>query len=499
MKTRTQLFYLIMLLTTSMILYGCGPVLIPPEDIKEGEEILIDTEILATDEAAKFEVEIAEHPDNPNLADIRVINSSGQEIFTITLEDIYTGHYHSGEFQGEHLYIIKRFGTEDNYSSELWRYGLDEIGELLYTSDSFNFRVSPDENYIAIRNWIPGVGGEEQIIFVDQIGELIRTINPKSDLPEDEMNTMMDLEGWSADGSILWGTHGVTWIPRFFYTIDVNTWEITTYDVSDLPIQSEYAFNPSTSQLLFSDMPTYVEMSGYTYFLIEQTPVRLYLKDFSDGKQIPLEVSIAQSFRPEWITDDLVVYDDPVGRGRIQFRISDGSTRLIPGEPKEEILVHPREIPLEFEPVMDSLLETGTGIMLPSAFPVQEGSPSVYPEVSMVSRGTYWISLAVGEDCQTGQGCYYGFLGARKFGVGGGSEASMMPFWGRSQFTYVPLTHQIPGYLVLPSCDTCSQAELYWIYNNTEYELKVVSANQNDLIAIANLMIENSVPPLEGD
>ncbi len=478
-----------------ILLSGCSPgePIVEANGSIQAEEQ--EGELDSQKEYQEFEVDVNEKPDDPDLADITVIDRVSEEIvYTITLEDVDTSNIHPAEYWGGNLYIRKRIGLEENYRSELWRYDQDGQGEVLYSFDSFQFRVAPNESLIAINNFVPGEGMQEKIIILDQKGKEVSSIVPKDELQEESDNMLMNLGGWSDDSSVFWGNYAYAYRPALFFVYEHNTQEIIVLDASDFTLQSEFSFNPNTRQLLFSDAPTFMEMSGYLRFLIQQTPVTLYLHDFSTGVQTPLDITISDYFNPKWISVNQISYDDPMGKGRIHYNLTEGSSLLIWDEPEEEIVVYPREIPLEFEDVMEELVAADTDVMLPPYFPIQAGSPSVYPDVTQSYRGSYWIKLHVGENCQPNQGCYYGTLGVREYGVNGGAEASLMPFWGPSQYTYVPLTRRIPGYYVAATCATCSNPALYWTYNRTEYKLSVVGANQDALVVIVNLMLENSLP-----
>jgi len=315
----------------------------------------------------------------------------------------------------------------------------------------------------------------------------------------DTENGYLDLESWSLDGHLFWGRSQLAYKPIIFYQVNVETWEFTAFDISDLPLQHEYAFNPNTGQFLYSDLPPFINMDNFVLFEIEQTPVRLYLYDFNQGDQQPIAIAVAQSFRPEWIDDEVFAYSDPVGRGRIHYNLADGTTTLIPGEQEEEIEVYPRIIPVEFEPIMDTLLGTGAALMLPLELPVEEGYPLLIPRVSNTSgSGKYWVYIELGEDCQGAQACIYGRLAARKIGAGGGAEASLMPFWSEAQKTYIRLARDITGYYIDPAwCQNCRNGELYWIINKTEYMASLKNATEEELTSFVNAIIENSLPEVE--
>jgi len=490
--------WLVLLTVVVISLAGCVPADTPPLETVEEET---STAAVMSEAPPEYEITLTERSDDPGQIDVSVVNLlDDQEVFFITLENVDIDHYHGAEFVNNNLYIIKTNGSdEEGWINELWKFSSEEDGLLLYAAEGVDFRVAPDESYIVTIEYGPADFGDDQLIFLDKEGSPVQSLLPGNlEGSHDGPSWMLDLGEWSSDGSFFWGTYQLAYKPIFFYQVNVETWELTVFDISDLPLQAEYALNPNTGQLLYSDLPPFIDMSSYVFFTIKQTPVNLYLYDFNQGNQQPVAVVVAQSFRPEWINDEVFAYRDPVGRGRIHYNLAEGISTLVPSEKVEEIEVYPRIIPVEFETIMDSLMETGPEIMLPPELPVEEGYPPVAPWLSITSgRGRYWVVLDLGEDCQGSLACNYGSLAARKIGAGGGAEVSLMPFWSENQNTYIRLAHDITGYYVDPAwCKNCRDGELYWIFNKTEYKASLKNATQEELTSFVNEIIENSLPEI---
>lgn len=411
--------WLVLLTVVVISLAGCVPADTPPLETVEEET---STAAVMPEAPPEYEITLTERSDDPGQIDVSVVNLlDDQEVFFITLENVDIDHYHGAEFVNNNLYIIKTNGSdEEGWINELWKFSSEEDGLLLYAAEGVDFRVAPDESYIVTIEYGPADFGDDQLIFLDKEGSPVQSLLPGNiEESHDGPSWMLDLGEWSSDGSFFWGTYQLAYKPIFFYQVNVETWELTVFDISDLPLQAEYALNPNTGQLLYSDLPPFIDMSSYVFFTIKQTPVNLYLYDFNQGNQQPVAVVVAQSFRPEWINDEVFAYRDPVGRGRIHYNLAEGISTLVPSEKVEEIEVYPRIIPVEFETIMDSLMETGPEIMLPPELPVEEGYPPVAPRLSITSgRGRYWVVLDLGEDCQGSLACNYGSLAARKIGAG---------------------------------------------------------------------------------
>jgi hypothetical protein len=70
-----------------------------------------------------------------------------------------------------------------------------------------------------------------------------------------------------------------------------------------------------------------------------------------------------------------------------------------------------------------------------------------------------------------------------------------MPFFD-TEISGMPLLEKgIPGYFVASVCGAnCSDAQVFWIYNEVEYMVGLKGASQDDVVALANAMIANSIP-----
>ena len=485
-------FWGIILIAVIFSLAGCVPVKSPPagpvdESHPSGTEV---SEALTPGEPPEYEITITTQAENEMAADIRVLNlTDGQEILHLTLENVDEGHYHAAEYHAGTLYIIRQWGSsEEGWKQELWKYDAEGLGEKIYSSERIDFRVAPDQSLIAVVQRGSEDLSDDDLIFLDPQGNQVEIISPELE------NLFLDLGEWSRDGSFFWGTYQAAYRPLYFYQVKIDSWEFTPYDLSDLSLEHEYALNPNTGQLLFSDLPVFFEVTGYQRFLIQQDPVTLYLYDFSDQSQRSISIIISKSFNPEWIDDHMIEYRDPNGLGRIQHDLKAGTTTLIPVE-KEMIEISPRSIPPGFETVQETLASTGISPILPPVFSTEDGLPPLVPYLIRSEFGSYRFSLDYGEDCQGAGACHYGSLAARKIDAGGGAEATILPILGTSSFIPLQLAYNIPGYFVESQCGAnCSDAQISWIYNDTEYLMGIKSGSMEDLVTLANAALENSLP-----
>jgi hypothetical protein len=143
---------------------------------------------------------------------------------------------------------------------------------------------------------------------------------------------------------------------------------------------------------------------------------------------------------------------------------------------------------------MQSIVLAGVPPMLPHAFPVEEGLPEVVAHMLTMDEGEYELSLDYGVDCQGAGACHYGAMAGMKVDSGTPIETSSFPFI-LEDAQVVDLAHGITGYFVPAVCGAnCDDARLWWIYDGYEYMLGLKAGRYEDVLALANAAIVNSVP-----
>jgi hypothetical protein len=443
-----------------------------------------------------FQVNMGVNPQDETLTDVIVWNlTTEEEVLSLTLEEVYFNHYHNREYRSGILYIIKRIGDTDDpdaeWRDELWKYDAQDAGEKLFSAKGLDFRAAPDGSLVAVDYpsslLDPNVNG---LGFIDLQGELVREFP----FQYTDDGYMLSLGEWSDDGSSFWFSYKFGPSPLIFSRVELESWEVSEFDISELPLSAEYALNPNTGKLVYSDHPTFFEVMGAQRFLVSQELVTLYVYDFYGQDSVVVSSSAARSFEPVWVDDSTIEYNGPEGSGRIIHDLGSDTRTLVPSE-AEEVQVFPQEIPPEFEKYFQSILLPGVPPMLPPAFPVGEGLPAVYPHIYFAVDGQYELSLDYGEDCEGAGACRYGGLAARRIGAGGDASTTIMPFFD-TEISGMPLLEKgIPGYYVASVCGAnCSDAQVFWIYNDVEYMVGLKGASQDDVVALANAMIANSIP-----
>ena len=143
---------------------------------------------------------------------------------------------------------------------------------------------------------------------------------------------------------------------------------------------------------------------------------------------------------------------------------------------------------------MQSIVLAGVPPMMPPGFPVEEGLPEVVAFMLTMEDGQYEVSLDFGVDCHGVGACHYGSMAGMKVDSDVPVGSSSFPF-ALEDAQVVALAHGITGYYVPAVCGAnCDDARLWWIYEGYEYMLGLKAGRYEDVVALANAAIINSVP-----
>jgi hypothetical protein len=266
----------------------------------------------------QFEIVYMDNPE-ANKTDVYLQNveTEAVELFA-TIPDIYEQHYHSSEFHNGNVYIIRRTGDveTDNWQDELWKYDELRAGVMLYTIKGLDFRVSPDEAYVAISGGDETVG--ENLVILDNQGGVLQefiadqVLTGPADTP-----LMVGLVDWSDDSSTLWvKTNGP--VLASYSRLLAPSWQVAMFDLSGVPIgRAENELNPNTGKVVFSDMPMFFAADQYDEFKASEKAVTLYIYDLVTQSLQEIAASTAKEFEPLWLDDSTIEYNDPVGEGRL--------------------------------------------------------------------------------------------------------------------------------------------------------------------------------------
>jgi hypothetical protein len=274
--------------------------------------------ILLSKKEGEFIVDLKENPSDKTKSDIYVKDKkSGKEEFFITLKDVYIDHYHNAEYHNGNIYILMRPGGAYSYKNnpqwtdELWRYNQQKKGEKLFAAQGLDFRVSDDEQVIAVMTG-------KKFALLDKTGDLL------SNFPMSDLVTNEQLPSTGFLGFLAWGSDAI-WLDTAsgpslagIVKVDLNTYKITKYDLTSLAIGTEYAFNPARTLLAFSDYPPMFDGEGKDQFLSSKKKINLAVYNLETKEQQNISSSTIKSFRPQWLDDKTLEYNDPSSGGRLK-------------------------------------------------------------------------------------------------------------------------------------------------------------------------------------
>ena len=278
------------------------------------------------------EIRMVANPRDSSQTDVCVENRvTGEKALCVTLSDVYLGHYHNCEYHNGNLYIIRRVGyTPEKWYSrewrdELWRYDAEGKGTRIYSAQGFDFRVAPDERYIALRisdlknTW-------QRLIFLDFRGNVVQRFTADQLTAHDEkvhapLPAHLGLVEWSKDGREFWGVISAGPSPQTFYRIEVSSWQTTLYDISELAIPEEYDLNVNTAKLVYSDCPQIYVADDAEEFAKSQQQVTLFVYALNSQSTQTIATAVAKCFNPRWLDDSTIEYNDPGGDDRITYTV----------------------------------------------------------------------------------------------------------------------------------------------------------------------------------
>jgi len=258
---------------------------------------------------------------NEQKTDVLLRNAqTGAESLFLTLEQVYREHYHAAEFNNQYLFIIKRIGdvnsADGDWTDELWRYDRQGSGEKLFAGKGLDFRAAPDGQMIALQY---AAGFDLKMVFLKPPSEVVKEFD-LSQLDESGANYPSP-ETWNAQSGQFWGALRAGPKITAYFRINTDSWEVAKIDVSSLPINTsgECALNSDTGKLAFSDYPAIFDADSHQQFADSQKPVNLFVFDLNGQASQTIATSQAKEFKPAWLDDKTVEFNDPNSSGRTTF------------------------------------------------------------------------------------------------------------------------------------------------------------------------------------
>jgi hypothetical protein len=165
-----------------------------------------------------------------------------------------------------------------------------------------------------------------------------------------------------------------------------------------------------------------------------------------------------------------------------------------PAQSAPNTQVFPKVEPFPFG-YMQSIVGFTVPPMLPPEFSTEAGLPEIVPFPITTEMGKYLFSLEYGSDCMGAGACHYG-------AIGGMQTTSPTPTHFNTYYPFeseraeqVTLAYDITGYFVDYTCGAnCNDATVWWIYNGYQYMIGLKAGPRDQVIALANAAITNSIP-----
>lgn len=133
--------------------------------------------------------------------------------------------------------------------------------------------------------------------------------------------SVIRLIGWSDDSKYVWGyLDSLRMRVELIFKVDIASGEVETFEVSALNfIPLEFALNPNTAKLAYSDYPSkaFVDNSRLQELADKQTVITLYVYDLLSEQKQTVASATAIQFDPIWSSTNTLEYNNPSGIGRI--------------------------------------------------------------------------------------------------------------------------------------------------------------------------------------
>lgn len=295
----------IIICVSLMLLSGCVQ--------NEDNEKLLNQIHEKDDYIVKLEDEILELNNNYKVLknSNEELKSNNEELKSIVNSKAEIAHnQYFMETRNENVYLKMEIGDVDSgdYTRQLWRYNNLEDPWLLYESKGFSFRVSPNEEVIVIGH---NIG---DITLINKDGDILfePDFSEYEDVPE--------VYGWSDDSKYFWGT--ICYGPHieYFFIINTDNWEVRTIK-NTVVFGIDRAINTNNGWVCYSDYPICYEQEVYDEFVESKREVKFYLCNIFTEEKININNSITKKFRPKWIDENTLEYDDPLSDKRIKYTL----------------------------------------------------------------------------------------------------------------------------------------------------------------------------------
>ncbi len=228
----------------------------------------------------------------------------------MTITDGHQYYYRHAEYHNGNVYVVRRIDNRldiknPQWTNELWRYSPQKPGVKLYTSQGIDFRVSDDEQFIAISDRDKN---SLKITILNNEGKALKSFPLAGLYKGNDEITYLELLSWA--DNILWLDCGATVQIKSIVKIDADTFKVSTFDLSKLAVFiDDFTLNPITGKITFSDYPPIFDADTRNALIASKKEIHLFVYDLQARKKQMIAVSTAKQFHPKWVDDNTIEFE----------------------------------------------------------------------------------------------------------------------------------------------------------------------------------------------
>lgn len=216
--------------------------------------------------------------------------------------EIYDKHYHFMEVHGDKAYVLYRRENPDDsedWSDELWCLCASKSSVLLFEAKGIDFRVSSDNKNIAVSTF------GENIYILNADGKVKKKFN----IDDFKVTAYSDLslDQWNSNGDVLWVQALETYKITELIHIKMPTWETKVYTMPSI-IGVDYAFNPDTGWLAYSNYPLFLDTLGAQAYNESDAMTTLSLYNLDLEETLIVDTAQSNEFTPKWDDQQSLYY-----------------------------------------------------------------------------------------------------------------------------------------------------------------------------------------------
>lgn len=246
---------------------------------------------------------------------------TGEETFIARIENFNGSHYHGSESVNGTLYMIRSVYDEKpdgGIRDELWKIRPDGKVYKMYENNGLDFRVSYDENLIAV---LDTYVTNTALKFLDRKGTVLKeyTLNDLYLENKDPSDLLIEMYQWSKNSKTFFGNIFMpSGGPLSIYKVETNSWNVTKYDVLNLYINFDMALNTERELVAYSTYPVIVDADTKKEYDAEKREETLYVYNLKTGETKKIASAIANPFKPVWIDANTLEYNNPDATARLK-------------------------------------------------------------------------------------------------------------------------------------------------------------------------------------